>query len=213
MLVRVESELLAPPHVFAGLRRRYYRVAHIDPGWRFRTWSPRGRGKCADRHYRCEELDRLKALPVSELMAPDAVLFLWVIQTHLPVAHELLEAWGFEYKTVGFVWVKMPKHWSPDQLPLRIRPKMGMGYYSRSGTEQCWIARRGKGCKRLDRRVDQVIYAPVREHSRKPDEASVRIERLFGDVPRIELFAREQRPGWRAWGDQVQFNLFGGGVP
>jgi N6-adenosine-specific RNA methylase IME4 len=86
---------------------------------------------------------------------------------------------------------------------------MGCGYYTRANSEQCWIARRGKGCKRIDRSVDQVIHAPVREHSRKPDEMYARIERLFGDVPRIELFAREQRSGWSAWGDQLHLNLFG----
>jgi N6-adenosine-specific RNA methylase IME4 len=195
---------------FAGLPRGHYRVALADPGWKFRTWSPRGEGKSAGRHYRCEELEQIMLLPVGELMAPDSVLFLCVVQTHFPAAMQVIEAWGFEFKSVGFVWVKMPKRWNMDQFPLRIRPKMGCGYYSRANSEQCWIARRGKGCKRLDRGVDQVIYAPVREHSRKPDEMYARIERLFGDVPRIELYAREQRPGWSAWGDQVQLNLFGG---
>jgi N6-adenosine-specific RNA methylase IME4 len=191
---------------FVGLPRGYFRVALIDPAWKFRAWSPRGRGKSADRHYRCEELDEIIAHPVPELMADDALLFLWVVQTHFPQALMLLEAWGFECKTVGFVWVKMPKYWSADQLPLRVRPKMGCGYYTRANSEQCWIARRGKGVKRRSNRVEQVVYAPVREHSRKPDEVPRRIDQLVGDVPRIELFAREQRPGWVAWGDQI--NLF-----
>jgi N6-adenosine-specific RNA methylase IME4 len=195
---------------FAGLPRGYFRVAFADPGWRFRTWSPRGRNKCADRHYRCEELEQIASLPVGELMAPDSVLCLCVVQTHLFAAMQVIEAWEFEYKSVAFNWIKMPKRWSADQLPLRIRPKMGCGYYTRANSEQCWIARRGKGCRRIDRAVDQVIHAPVREHSRKPDEMYARIERLFGDVPRIELFAREQRPGWSAWGDQLHLNLFGG---
>jgi N6-adenosine-specific RNA methylase IME4 len=150
-------------------------------------------------------------LPVVKLMASDAVLFLCVVQTHLPAAMQVIEAWDFEYKTVGFDWIKMPKRWGADQLPLRMRPKMGCGYYTRANSEQCWIARRGRGCKRLDKGIDQVVYASVREHSRKPDEMYARIERLFGDVPPIELYAREQRPGWSAWGDQVQLNLFGGG--
>jgi N6-adenosine-specific RNA methylase IME4 len=195
---------------FAGLPRGHYRVAFVDPGWKFHTWSPRGEGKSASRHYRCEELEQIMSLPVGELMAPDSVLFLCVVQTHLPAAMQVIEAWGFEFKSVGFVWVKMPKRWSADQVPLRIRPRMGCGYYTRANSEQCWIARRGKGCKRLNRGINQVIYAPLREHSRKPDEMYARIERLFGDVPRIELYAREQRPGWSAWGDQVQLNLFGG---
>jgi N6-adenosine-specific RNA methylase IME4 len=195
---------------FAGLPRGYYRVALIDPPWTFHAWSHRGEGKSASRHYRCEELEQIMSLPVGELMAPDSVLFLCVVQTHLLAAMQVIEAWGFEFKSIGFVWVKMPKRWGADQVPLRIRPRMGCGYYTRANSEQCWIARRGKGCKRLDRGIDQVIYAPVREHSRKPDEMYARIERLFGDVPRIELYAREQRPGWSAWGDQVQLNLFGG---
>ena len=194
---------------FAGLLRGHFRVVVADPGWKFRTWSARGRGKCADRHYRCEELERIASLPVGELAAPDSILCLCVVQTHFPAAMQLLEAWGFEYKSVGFVWVKMPKRWSADQHPLRIRPKMGCGYYTRANAEQRWIARRGKGCTRVDRGVDQVIHAPLREHSRKPDAMYAGIERLFGDVPRIELFAREQRPGWSAWGDQLHLNMFG----
>ena len=197
---------------FTGLPRGYFRVALVDPPWRFSTWSPHGRHRCADRHYRCEELEQLKqVVPISELMAPDSLIFLWVVQTHLPAALQLLEAWNFEFKTVGFIWIKMPKQWSANKLPLRIRPKMGMGYYTRANSEQCWIACRGNGIKRQDKGVDQVLYAPIREHSRKPDEVIHRIDRLVGDVPRIELFARQQRPGWEAWGDQVQLNLFGGG--
>jgi N6-adenosine-specific RNA methylase IME4 len=108
---------------FAGLPRGYFRVAFADPGWKFRTWSPRVRNKCADRHYRCEELEQIASLPVGELMAPDSVLCLCVVQTHLPAAIQVIEAWEFEYKSVAFTWIKMPKRWSADQLPLRIRPK------------------------------------------------------------------------------------------
>jgi N6-adenosine-specific RNA methylase IME4 len=194
---------------FRGLPRGYFRVALADPGWKFRTWSPRGEGKSASRHYRCEELEQIASLPIGELMAPDSVFCLCVVQTHLPVAIQLIETWGLEYKTVLFNWIKMPKRWSADQRPLRIRPKMGCGYYTRANSELCLIARRGDGCRRIDKGVDQVIYAPAREHSRKPDEIRARIERLFGDVPKIELFAREQRPGWAAWGDQLHLNLFG----
>jgi N6-adenosine-specific RNA methylase IME4 len=204
MLKQLPAQFETGP--FAGLLRGYFRILFADPGWRFRTWSPRGRSKCADRYYRCEELEQIKSLPVAELMAPDSILFLCVVQTHLPAALQVIEAWGFEFKSVPFIWVKMPKGWSADQVPLRIRPKMGQGYYTRANAELCFIARRGKGCQRLDK----VFHAAVREHSRKPDEMFACIERLFGnDVPRIELYAREQRPGWAAWGDQLQLNMFG----
>src|SRR5262249_7911170 len=122
-------------------------------------------------------------------------------------ALRVLEAWGFEYRTVAFVWLKMPALWREGLFPLRIRPRIGLGYHTRSGSEQCWLALRGKGYKRQSMAVEQVLFAPIREHSRKPEEVARRIDLLIGDIPRIELFAREQRPGWSAWGDQL--NLFG----
>jgi DNA polymerase len=188
---------------FVGLPRGYFKVAHIDPPWQFHAWSHRGDGKGACQHYQCQTLDDTMALPVSELVAPDAAIFLWVVQPMLPEAMRVLDAWGFTYRTVAFVWNKMPKNWSEDQA--RIQPRMGLGYHTRSGSEQCWLATRGKGYRRQDdaKNIEQVVVAPIREHSRKPDEVAHRIDRLTGDVPRIELFAREQRPGWVCWGDQV----------
>jgi N6-adenosine-specific RNA methylase IME4 len=195
---------------FIGLPRGYFRVALIDPPWTFHAWSHRGEGKGACQHYRCQSLEEIVALPIDQLMTPDAALFLWVVQPMLPEALRVLAAWRFEYRTVAFVWLKMPQQWSTKQVPLRIRPRMGLGYHTRSGSEQCWLALRGKGYKRQSMGVEQVLFAPIQEHSRKPDEVRIRIDRLVGDVPRIELFAREQAPGWNAWGDELQFNLFGG---
>jgi N6-adenosine-specific RNA methylase IME4 len=195
---------------FAGLPRGHYRVALVDPPWTFHAWSHRGEGKGACQHYRCQSLEEIIALPVDQLMAQDAALFLWVVQPMLPEALRVLAAWGFEYRTVAFVWLKMPRGWRKDETPLRIRPRMGLGYHTRSGSEQCWLALRGNGYKRQAMGVEQVLFAPIREHSRKPNEVVKRIDQLVGDVPRIELFAREQSPGWSAWGDQVQLNLFGG---
>ena len=116
---------------------------------------------------------------------------------------EVLKAWDFPPpRTVAFYWIKMPKKWHP-QLSSRIQPRMGMGYHTRAGIEQCWFAICGRGYERLAKNVEQVVFAPIREHSRKPDEVVQRIERLVGDVPRIELFARAKRPGWTVWGDEV----------
>jgi N6-adenosine-specific RNA methylase IME4 len=183
---------------FAGLPREHFRVALIDPPWSFRTWSAKGKSKSADRHYACQTLENIIALPVSQLMADDAVMFLWVIQSHLPQGLRVIEAWNFTFKTVGFIWIK---------------PRLGMGFHTRAGAELCLLATRGKGYQRQDKGVRQVVLADVREHSRKPDEVIHRIDRLVGDVPRIELFAREQTPGWSVWGDQVQLNLFAGVRP
>ena len=188
---------------FVGLPRRNFRIGYIDPPWNFHAWSHRGEGKGACQYYPCQDLDTLKALPIGELMAPDAALFCWVVQPMLPEALEVLAAWGFSFRTVAFVWIKMPASWNEQQLPLRIRPRMGLGYHTRSGSEQCWLAIRGRGYKRQSMGIEQVVFAPVREHSRKPDEVANRIARLVGDVPRIELFARERRPGWTVWGNET----------
>lgn len=135
------------------------------------------------------------ALPVGQLAAPDCSLFLWATFPQLPDAFEVIRAWGFTYKTVAFVWIKHNK----------ISPTLywGMGNWTRSNAEICLFATRGRP-KRLDRAVHQVIISPVREHSRKPDEARARIIRLLGDLPRVELFARQVTPGWDVWGNEVE---------
>jgi hypothetical protein len=131
-------------------------------------------------------------------MAPDAVLFLWIVQTQIPQAVKLVEAWGFTLKSIAFAWVKgegLPMF--PDDITTQI----GMGMWTRAEFEQCWLATRGKP-KRLDAGVRQVLLEKRREHSRKPDGIHERIERLVAG-PYLELFARQQRPGWTVWGNQT----------
>jgi N6-adenosine-specific RNA methylase IME4 len=178
---------------FAGLPRKHFKALYADPPWRFKAWSHRGEGRSAVQHYDCMSLQDICDLPVRELAADDAVLFLWVVQPMLPAALRVIEAWGFTYKTVAFCWVKM----RADGLA----PRFGLGYHTRSGMEQCWLATRGKGYKRQVRDVEQVLHASVQEHSRKPAEIAERIERLVGDVPKVELFARPPpRKRWVTWG-------------
>jgi len=138
-------------------------------------------------------IEDICSFPVIDLAAKDSVLALWAISPMLPDALRVMESWGFRYKTVLFVWVK---------------GRIGLGYYTRAGAELCLLGTRGGLLSRIDRGVPQVIHAKPREHSRKPDEAAERLERLFGDIPRIELFARAKRPGWEVWGDELTcFNL------
>ena len=134
----------------------------------------------------------IKALPVANIAARDSALFLWVIDTHLEQALELGRAWGFAYKTVGFVWAKTTQTGSWD---------FSLGYWTRKGAEVCLMFTRGKP-QRLSASVRQLIVAARREHSRKPDEAYGAIEALLPG-PYVELFARHQRPGWVVWGDQA----------
>ena len=190
-----------------------FQVIYADPPWRWRAWSAAGEGKSAVQHYGVMDEAALAALPVAGAAARDAVLFLWVIQSMLPDALRLIEAWGFELKTVAFVWVKI-KGAAEREGQGRLfyageDVRMGMGYHTRAGAEQCWLATRGRGYDRLAKGEAQVVFAPLREHSRKPDEIADAIVRLTGDVPRLELCARTRRPGWAAWGNQVE--RFAGG--
>lgn len=143
-------------------------------------------------------LDEICALPVKEIAASDSALFLWATFPNLPEAFQVIKAWGFRYKTVAFVWVK------------RNRKSLGwfwgLGFWTRANAEICLLATKGHP-KRQSKRVHQVIDTPVEEHSKKPDTTRQRIVELMGDVPRIELFARQKCPGWHAWGNEVQSDI------
>ena len=163
---------------------KQYGVVLADPPWRFTTWSEKGKGRAPEQHYSTMSVGELRNLPVQSTAADDCVLFLWVVDSHLQWSFDLMKSWGFTYKTIGFNWVK---------------PSIGLGYWTRKRSEVCLLATRGKP-KRLDRGVDQVIEAKRRAHSAKPMETHARIERLVAG-PYLELFARERREGWDAWGD------------
>jgi N6-adenosine-specific RNA methylase IME4 len=164
-----------------------------DPNWNYETWSAKGRDRSPDQHYDTDPLATIKALPVRALAADDSCLYLWCMDWLLPGALEVIDAWGFTFIKVGFVWVKQNR--SGEGL------FMGMGKWSREGTELCLFATKGKP-SRLNADVRQVIMAPIREHSRKPDETHERIERLTAG-PYLELFARRLRPGWTCYGDEI----------
>ena len=172
-----------------------YNVILADPPWSFRAWSSKGMGRSAEQHYPTMRLEDIKALPVSDLAAEDCVLFLWATFPMLKEALEVSEAWGFVYKTVAFTWVKENRK-SPGLF-------WGLGYWTRANAEVCLLATRGSP-KRQSAAVHQVILSPVERHSKKPDEVRERIAALMGDVPRVELFARQQTPGWDVWGNEVE---------
>lgn len=176
-----------------------------DPPWSYRTRSAKGEGRSARRHYDTMELEAIKAMPIGEVAARDAHLFLWATAPNLPQAFEVMAAWGFRYSAVGFVWVKLNRSVDPHQLRLTrfidAECFVGMGHTTRQNAEFVLLGRRGSP-KRLSRAVRQIIVAPRREHSRKPDELHARIE-TYCAGPYLELFARAQRPGWVTWGDQV----------
>lgn len=182
------------PTTAAEIAPGSYGAILVDPPWQFRVWNrDTGQGRSAEAHYPTLSLADLIALPVRELAVADCALFMWATWPTLPEALALGAAWGFEYKTCAFLWAKQTR---------RVQAWfMGLGYWTRANTEPCLLFTRGRP-RRKARSVRQLIVAPVREHSRKPDEQYARIEALV-DGPYLELFARHWRPGWVVWGNQT----------
>lgn len=170
---------------------RKFAVIYADPPWKFKTWSKKGEGRSPK--YPTMTLDEIKALPVQQLAARNCALFLWTTGPMLPDALGVITAWGFTYRTLGFTWVKL----NPSGIGLAH----GKGFWTRANAELCLIG--GKDSpKRRAKNVDQVVISPRREHSRKPDEVSERIECLVGG-PYLEMFARRRRPGWCVFGNEI----------
>ena len=171
-----------------------YNIIYADPPWQFATWSNKAQ-KHVTQHYPTMTIQEIKELPVKELAADNAVLLLWATFPTLPLALATIEAWGFEYKTCAFTWIKQNKK-SPSLF-------WGMGYYTRSNAEVCLLATKGKTLPRQSHKVHSVVVSPVRQHSQKPDEVRIKITELFGDLPCIELFARQHAERWDCWGNEV----------
>lgn len=164
-----------------------------DPAWTYQTWSEAGQDRSAVRHYHTETLDEIKSRPVAALAAASSVLHLWCPSSMFDQGLEVIDAWGFTYIKVGFIWIK-------TTLDGAAR-KMGNGHWTRDEAEICLFATRGYP-ERLDAGVRQVIEAPALAHSAKPDEWRERMKRLTGG-PYLELYGRKPYPGFTVWGDQV----------
>jgi len=186
-----------PPSPFESLRDLVAlggaRVILIDSPLAFSTYSAKGEGRTPQHHYRCLSFDELAALPITSITAKDAWMFSWVPLRSVDLVKPLFEAWDFNFSGSGLVWVKTNKK-KPGFF-------MGAGYTTRKNVEISWLGRRGKP-KRLSTSVRELIIAPRREHSRKPDEQYERIEQ-FCAGPYVELFARTRRAGWHQWGDEL----------
>ncbi len=176
-----------------------YNIIYADPPWKFIGWNVNKSGKHSpSQHYDCQDLDWIKNLPINELADKDCILFLWVTYPTLEISFEVLKAWGFKYSTVGFTWVKLNKKDS--------KPFFGLGYWTRANPEICLIATKGKP-KRINKSIPNLVMTKLREHSRKPDEIRESIIKLCGDLPRIELFARQRFEGWDVWGNEAPTHI------
>ena len=169
-----------------------YKIIYADPPWRYRDL--RMINSSVIDHYNVLSNQELEKLPIRELADEDCALFLWVTMPKLNEVFTLIEKWGFEYKTCAFLWVKKNK--KADSF------FMGQGRWTRANGELCLLATKGKP-KKISCAVRQLVVSKIREHSRKPDEVRERIVELLGDLPRIELFARQRTKGWDVWGNEV----------
>ena len=182
-----------------------FNIIYCDPPWSYDDPGLNRGG--ALRHYETMPLADICKLPVPLLASADCALFMWATFPKLFEAKEVFDAWGFEYKTCAFVWIKTNKRANLDQASFFPTDSFdsfwGMGRWTRSNAEICLLGVRGQP-KRESAGVHQIIYAPVSEHSRKPPEARMKIVELCGDVPRVELFARQATEGWAVWGNEVE---------
>ncbi|MDJ0827454.1 MAG: MT-A70 family methyltransferase [Rhodobacter sp.] len=174
--------------------KKKYTIIYADPAWQYKDRALAGK-RGAGCKYRVNSDQAIIDLPVRQIAADNAWLFIWVTMPKIFVAQRVIESWGFKYKTNAFTWVKRNKSgkgWF-----------WGLGHYTRANTELCLLATRGK-VKRISARVHSVIDTPIQGHSQKPQEARKRILELCGDLPRVELFARGSVPGWDTLGDESE---------
>jgi N6-adenosine-specific RNA methylase IME4 len=164
-----------------------------DPPWKFRCYGPHNNQKSPEKHYDTMTLEDICALPVADIAAKDAFLILWTTWPCLPQALKVIESWGFTYKTGG-AWGKLSK--------TGRKIAFGTGYIFRSASEPLIVASRGKP-KWTSKSERNLWLSPVREHSRKPDCVHEMIERACPG-PKVELFARAERPGWTVWGNETE---------
>ena len=192
-----ETRTLNPVQDLADFAKdRRFATVMADPPWRFVNRT----GKMAPEHRRLSRygtmtVEEICALPVADIVAPTAHLYLWVPNALLPEGLQVMQAWGFEYKT-NIVWHKVRKDGGSDGR--------GVGFYFRNVTELILFGVRGKNARTLPPGRTQVNYIGTRkrEHSRKPDEQYELIE-ACSPGPYLEMFARGARPSWAVWGNQA----------
>lgn len=170
-----------------------YKIIYADPPWKYKFGETSSR--FVNKKYDVMDKQEICNLPINTIADDDCVLFLWVTNPKLDWAFDVIKSWGFEYKTVAFTWIKT--NGNSNSL------FWGMGYYTRSNPELCLLATKGNPLPRKSHKVHSVIQHKVLSHSEKPICVKHRIVELFGDVSRIELFARERIEGWDCYGNEL----------
>ena len=192
-----KPELYTVLPAVVGIKTKY-NIIYADPAWSIQTTSQVPSGRPNSRPYVAMRMCDIYGLPVSDIAADDCVLFLWATAPLLPEALYTMKAWGFEYKTIAFTWVKRNKNadsWF-----------WGMGWWTRSNPEYCLLGMKGNP-KRVAKNIHSIIDTKIEAHSKKPIEVMDKIISLCGDKPRVELFARQKVDGWDCWGNEVDGNV------
>lgn len=173
-----------------------YQIIYADPPWSYRDKRNKHPRLCGGAlvHYKTMGIKEIKTLPIQNITDDNCMLFLWATFPNLSEALEVIRAWGFKYKTLGFSWIKTNKNNS--------KPFFGIGYYTKSNCEVCLIGVKGKPIK-VSNSISSVLIEPKEEHSKKPNIVRDKIVQLCGDISRIELFARQKTEGWDVWGNEV----------
>ena len=173
-----------------------FQLFYVDCGWRYNDPADAGK-RGAGHKYTVTSTADLVRMPVERYAADNSVLLMWATRPMIIEALSVMSMWGFTYKTEAFTWIK-------HNLSNGV-PSMGMGHYTRANSEAVLLGVKGRGLKRFDKGVPQVVNTLGRgAHSEKPDHIVIpRIMRLYGDVRRVELFARREVRGWYRWGDEA----------
>lgn len=175
-----------------------YNIIYADPPWHYNTWRD-GMGT-AEKHYKTMKVEEIVNMKdtIKNISEKDCVLFLWVTFPCLLDGLKVMKEWGFKYKTCGFNWVKRNK--------VSDTWFFGLGHWTRANSELCLIGTKGT-IKRKSNKVSQIIDTHIEEHSKKPAIVREKIVELVGDMPRIELFARQTVDGWDCWGNEFDCNI------
>ena len=184
------------PRMQIPFPNKKYNIIYADPPWHFQNWNNKTAQTNPENHYSTMSLKEIGKLPVKDIADKDCVLFMWCTDPLLPKQFPIIEQWGFEYKTVAFCWAKTNKDKRKNYY------FKGPGYWTRANAEICILATKGKP-HRVGANVDRLVVSERREHSRKPDRIRADIINLCGDLPRIELFARQEWDGRDCWGNEV----------
>lgn len=180
-----------------------FNLIYCDPPWSYHLYRPQYSHKrnvlsplrTAASFYKTMTISEICSIPIHSIAANNCALFLWATSPTLDDAFKVITAWGFKYKTVAFYWNKKCRH--------STNLKIGMGHYTRPSCEPLLLAMKGT-LKVLNHSIRQVVVSPIEQHSKKPAIFRDLIIRLFGDLPKIELFAREKADGWSSWGDELR---------